>query len=66
MKTQNMGDAVESDFALIDQKADAFEEAWRQGQRPRIEDHLGEWRASENGLAPGVADDRVATKAGRG
>ncbi len=44
MKTQNMGDAVESDFALIDQKADAFEEAWRQGQRPRIEDHLGEAR----------------------
>ena len=42
MITQNLGEPVECDLTLIDRKADAFEEAWRHGQRPMIEDHLGE------------------------
>ena len=42
MPRQDAGDAAEDDLARIDRKADEFEEAWRRGRRPRIEDHLGE------------------------
>jgi Protein kinase domain len=41
MPTQNGGDAAENDLDRIDRTADEFEEAWRRGERPRIEDYLG-------------------------
>ena len=42
MSTQDGGNTAEDDLARIDRKADEFEQVWRRGQRPRIEDHLGE------------------------
>jgi eukaryotic-like serine/threonine-protein kinase len=42
MPNQDQGDAAEDDIVRIDQMADEFEEAWRRGQRPSIEGHLGE------------------------
>ena len=35
-------DMAEDDLARIDRKADEFEEAWRLGERPNIDDYLGE------------------------
>ena len=40
MPGQDETDAAEDDLAAIDRKADEFEEAWRRGQRPTIEDFL--------------------------
>jgi serine/threonine-protein kinase len=42
MTRHHAGDVSEDDLARIDQRADEFEQVWRRGQRPRIEDHLGE------------------------
>jgi serine/threonine-protein kinase len=42
MSTQHDRDTDQEDIVRIDRSADAFEEVWRQGRRPSIEDHLGD------------------------
>ena len=41
MSQRDGGDVAEDDLAWIDRRADEFEQAWREGRRPRIEVHLG-------------------------
>jgi serine/threonine-protein kinase len=40
MANEDNGDTAQDDLARINRTADEFEDVWRRGQRPSIEDHL--------------------------